>query len=89
MSDAVYKYPVPLLDEFEVLMPTEAEVLCFQVQREEPFVWVKHTANATVLAPRKFRLAGTGHRIEGPWLYIGTVQIHGGELVFHLFERGQ
>jgi hypothetical protein len=39
------------------------------------------------LRPRRFRVAGTGHELE-PYVdrYIGTFQMLGGTLVFHVFE---
>lgn len=67
--------------------------------REKPFMWVKHALNTTKIVSRRFRLAGTGHPIDEPkspnetspviwptrWQYVGSFQLEGGKLVFHLF----
>lgn len=68
---------------------------------EKPFMWIKHTLNTTKIVQRRFRLAGTGHTIDEPkspngqmtgdvssparWQYVGSFQLEGGRLVFHLF----
>lgn len=84
----VHKYPVPLTDDFSIQMPAGAQVLSFQVQYGEMQLWalVNPSASST---PRHFRLAGTGHPIEeavSRLRFIGTVQLRGGSLIFHLFE---
>lgn len=94
----VFKYRVELKDEFEVPLPVNAQVLCVQVQRGEPFIWVLQSSVrrsaeenfATV--QRRFRLAGTGHQIAPfsdarDWRHVGTFQLRDGALVFHLFEE--
>lgn len=86
-KNVVYKYPIALQDEFAVHLPVGARVLCVQVQRGQPFIWAHHTAESTKVVPRRFRLAGTGHPIVGDWRYVGTFQLEGGALVFHLFEE--
>jgi len=101
MSDVVYKYPVELTDEFSVTLPRVSHILTVQVQDGKPFMWIKHTLNTTKIVQRRFRLAGTGHPIDEPkspngqmtgslsgpahWWYIGSFQLEGGRLVFHLF----
>lgn len=35
---------------------------------------------------RHFRIKGTGHAADDIGDYIGTFQLNGGSLVFHLFE---
>lgn len=84
----VYKYDVLLTDNFEIEMPCGAQLLSFQVQNGEPVLWALVDPEARHMK-RYFRLAGTGHKIErapADLLFIGTVQLHGGALVFHLFE---
>ncbi len=64
-----------------------AEFLSVQIQRDEPQMWflVDPEADSEV---RSFTVHGTGHPVVGDDpLFLGTFQVMGGELVFHLFER--
>jgi len=95
MATAVYKYEVELADTFKIAMPKGAEVLCVQVQRGDPFIWARVVIDAGhPVEARQFRLAGTGHTLEGSMPedrdgdYVGTFQLTGGSLVFHLFDCG-
>jgi len=84
---AVFKYPLPVLDDYvRVDMPRGAELLCVQMQHGTPCVWA--LVDPTVaLMTRVLRIAGTGHPIERDvGRYVGTFQMHGGALVFHVFE---
>lgn len=84
----VFKYPVPVADLFELEMPKDAQILTVQIQGEDIQMWaLVDPESPTEL--RQFRLAGTGHSISVKHTvkrYIGTFQIRGGRLVFHLFE---
>lgn len=86
----IWKFPVKIEDQFSLDMPQGARVLCVQTQGDssEPFVWAEVNPDAEKES-RKFRLFGTGHPMEAgeDWLeYIGTFQIRGGAIVFHLYE---
>ena len=68
-------------------MPRGAEVLTVQMQREVLCVWAVVDPDAEK-EQRKFIVYGTGHEydsIKGE--YVGTVQIHGGDLVWHVFAK--
>jgi hypothetical protein len=84
----IYKYPVPVKDEFTVPLPVGAKVLSVQMQRRQPTIWALVETEAA-LQERRFAVRGTGHDAEGLQFekYIGTWQMHDGDLVFHLFER--
>lgn len=85
----IWKFPVPLLDETSVEMPKDARILTVQTQFDEPQVWAVVDPKAPV-EMRRFRWIGTGHPNDAylfDGVYVGTVQLHGGELVFHLFEE--
>lgn len=92
MTLTVHKYPVPipLSDWFHLDLPSGARVLAVQMQYGHPMIWV--LVDPTLpLTRRVFRLAGTGHPIdlvpEQRLEYVGTFQIDGGALIFHIFER--
>lgn len=82
---AIWKYPLAVTDEQTVNMKQGAEILCVQVQDGVPCLW----AVIDDVLPgrlRSFRLYGTGHPVDDLGRYVGTFQLHGGSLVFHLFE---
>lgn len=86
----IYKYQIPIIDEFEIEMPIEHETLCVQNQRSVPCIWV--IADPEDVKKRvKFRIHGTGHPIDeeeyyDKYAYVGTFQQLDGDLVWHLFE---
>jgi hypothetical protein len=87
MTKTIYKYTIPIQDEFELELPKGAQILSVNTQYDIPQIWCL-LALPVELEKRKFRLAGTGHAIEGSLnlVHIGTFQLSNGALVFHLFE---
>lgn len=83
----IFKYILPAGDEVRILMPAFAEVLSVGAQGENICVWALVDPDMPPLH-RTFRIAGTGHPIEDSekWKFVGTVQLYGGSLVFHVFE---
>jgi hypothetical protein len=83
----VYKYQLVMGGWSHVYMPEGAEVLCVQVQNAEPFIWARITVGAPPVMYH-FRIAGTGHDLgSNVGRYIGTFQLDGGALVFHVFAE--
>lgn len=82
----IHKFPVET-GAFGLYLPKGAKVLTVQAQAGQPQMWVLlDTDNET--ERRTFVTFPTGGEI-GPNLhldYIGTFQLAGGNLVFHLFE---
>jgi len=84
---AIYRYDLPLDDVVTVAMPFGARVLAVQVQGELPRIWADVQPSNTEEGYR-FCVRGTGHPMKGnEGRYIGTFQMHGGALVFHVFEH--
>ncbi len=52
---------------------------------QAPFIWALVDTDAPEEA-RVFHVRGTGHPADALGRYVGTFQIDGGALVFHLFE---
>ena len=79
----VFKY---LLEPHgRVEMPKGAAVLCVQSQHEAIFLRAEVDPEAPMIL-RKFEVYGTGHElINKPEHYVGTVQLAGGALVFHVY----
>lgn len=83
---AVWKYEIPIDDSFIIAMPREAKLLCIMVQHGQPQLWALVDPTLAV-SERRFRLAGTGHEIdEDIRSHVGSFQMIGGDLVFHVFE---
>jgi len=84
----VWKYAFKLNDEVRIEMPMGARLLDVQVQRDDICLWalVDSDLPRTI---RRFVIHGTGHPIarkSEELGYVGTFQLAGGSLVFHLFE---
>ena len=86
----IYKYPVPVADEFSIQVPEAARLLDVQVQRGSVQLWAMVAPDARMVT-RKFALRGTGHDASGLGFaaHVGTFQLDGGALVFHLFDLGE
>ena len=82
----IWKFPVSVDDYFEVTMPIGSKVLSVQTQRGLPAMWAAVDSEADV-ETRGFCLRGTGHPLDSTESrFIGSFQLYGGNLVYHLFE---
>ena len=83
----IYKYPLPSIEPVEIPMPRGARVLCIQTQDDHPCLWVAVESTAPT-ETRRFHIRGTGHPLGDVNVnkYVGTFQLMGGALVFHVFE---
>ena len=85
----IHKYPLRIDDRMELLLPDGARPLCVQMQGDTPCLWALVDPNAP-MQRRAVWCRGTGHDASGvdaDW-HIGTVQLHGGSLIFHFFLIG-
>lgn len=86
----IHKYPVPMQDEFALSMPRRSQVLCAQVQDDQPFVWALVDTEFPY-HERRFALCGTGHSAPedtgSTWRYVGTFQL--GVFAGHLFAEDE
>lgn len=83
----IYKYPIPVEDSFELQLPEGFRVLSIQEQHGAPRLWAMVDSDGKKL-PEKFALRGTGHDCTGLGFasHVGTFQLRGGALVFHVFH---
>lgn len=87
MSKSIWKFPLEVTNEQVVPMPAGAKVLTVATQEGQPCVWAL-VDTAAPKPPRKFRIVVTGHTINfnlDQFNFMGTFQLHGGALVFHVF----
>lgn len=86
MTKVIWKYPLAVTSENWIEMPWGAEVLTVQRQGEAVCLWAKVDPTADK-KKRMFVVLPTGMEYEEfPSRYIGTFQVHGGALIFHVFE---
>ncbi len=91
----VYKYPIPIMDDFEIKIHRVIKILHVDVQDEQPCIWALVESDSP-LSFRQFSLRGTGHSCDGLELtglqkncdYVGTFIMQNGAFVFHLFDLG-
>jgi hypothetical protein len=87
----IWKYQLPIEDEFELNMPEGATPLAIQTQLHTdcPCLWALVDPNLPKVK-REFRTFGTGYPLpDSVYIkkYIGTYQVNNGHLVFHVFEK--
>lgn len=80
----IYKYPFEITDVFTIKMPGHSKILDVKMQNGTPCIWALVDTEEPEIE-KTFYLYGTGHKFtKGE--YVGTFQVNGGELVFHLFK---
>lgn len=98
MTHTVYRYPLKVVDEQIISMPRGAEILTV-AKREGSRVMLGVGSHEAVemwalvdpdepTEDRRIRVAGTGHPLPDvdTLQFHGSVQLAGGQLVFHVFE---
>jgi hypothetical protein len=95
MNLKIWKWDLINTDIQILTMPENPTFLTVQSQYNLPCLWALIDADA----PRKdykFRIIGTGNQIEDTEYcpkfsgeYLGTYQLYGGQIVFHLFFLGE
>jgi len=81
----IFKYPLQITNTQRISTFYGAKILCVQMQNDTPCLWVL-VEPIEEIEERVICMYGSGHDIEAPGEYIGTVQVNGGALVFHVFE---
>ena len=91
----VFKFPIPIADEFRITLHQGAEILHVACQdsgpypNPQPFLWVLFDTDELreEPVPWRFALRGAGHPCDGlsKQNYIATFQQ--GAFVWHLFRR--
>lgn len=85
--NTIHKYPIRKAKRQTIHMPAGAQILSAQGQHEVGVIWASvNEENEPV--PRTIVCCNTGTRVTEGLTFIGTVQIHGGYTVFHVFEEG-
>jgi len=83
----IHKFPITITDRFTLNLPKGAQILSLQPQHDQACLWTLVDPDQPKEA-RLFRLFETGDEVEEAdrLSFVATFQIHGGSLVFHVFE---
>lgn len=86
----IYKYPITLEEDFDILMPVGAQFLTVQTQGEHgaPQMWWEVNTANPITERHSFRVYGTGWQMnpDAHLRYLGTFQQENGRFVWHLYE---
>jgi hypothetical protein len=85
----IWKWTLQVTDLQQVQMPRGAQVLSVQMQGGAPQLWALVDEKAST-EPRTFATYGTGNpmpEVADYGRFVDTYQMHGGSLVFHVFEQ--
>ena len=83
---SIWKFNLQTIDKQVIEMPVGAELLTVQIQNGEPCLWARVDTNE-MLEQRQIAIHGTGQELpDTTRKYIGTYQMVGGRLIFHVFE---
>jgi hypothetical protein len=85
----IHKQVLEVTDRQDVRLPWNARVLSVQVQQGLLCVWYLCDDEIVTKEPITFYVIGTGHRADhvSQCTFLGTVQLDGGRLVFHVFVK--
>lgn len=86
----IWKFPLKTVDRQHIKLPKGADILCLQLQYDEPVIWAL-VDNEEAVEEVLIETFGTGHELPTDMgverKYIGTYQQAEGRLVFHVFQR--
>ena len=81
----IWKIPLAITDVQVVRVPQKSVVLAVHIQQGVPCMWIACDPDFP-LEDLTVYTHGTGHTVnENVEVYVGTYQILGGDLVFHVF----
>jgi hypothetical protein len=87
MTMRIWKWTLEVTDRQQLPIPGGAKLLTVQVQHGMPQLWALVDEKAPIIH-RTIATYGTGNPLPDgdPGQYVGTYQIRGGALVFHVFD---
>lgn len=87
----IHKYQLGEIQAQNIWMPAKAQLLHVDLQHGQLCLWALVDQNQPNVS-RLIRLYGTGHMLSNEQTveqYIGTVLMHSGHLVVHVFDAGE
>lgn len=86
MGRTIWKAALKATELQGIEVPAGAEMLCAREQFDSICIWYRCDPNAPP-ETRTIAIIGTGHPAPDDGRYLGTASLHGGQLMFHVFER--
>ena len=85
----IFKYQLPIRDEFELELPKGAKVLSVINQYEQTCLYAEVDSGTTERDTYKFIGYGTGNECyhDDSYSFLGTVAFDGGSFIYHLFYK--
>lgn len=88
----IYKYPLMVIDDQFIDLPVCAQLLSVMNQNDTIVLYAMVEDTEMNIEQIKIRIFGTGNLIiehsEHRLRFVGTVPLHDGKLVFHVFVEG-
>lgn len=89
---SIYKFALSIEDEQILKMPIYSYILSIAEQDNQIVLYaIVNPMETEKLEERIIRIIGTGHTFTSTELinmtFIGTVKLHNGALMFHVFEK--
>ena len=81
----VYKYPLIVHEEQELMLPKGAQILSVANQNDSLVLYALVDAEKTEREAYTIYIRGTGHPMYHLGVFIGTVSMFGGKLMLHVF----
>ena len=85
----LFKYPIPIADEFEIALPSEFKILSAGPDPAGRLCMWALVDSSLEPRPAKFFLRGTGHPMLGAEAGDFVATMVRGQFVWHLFTAGQ
>ena len=86
MTKTIWKFPLKIVNDQVIEVPQGAVILTAQAQHDVACLWAVVESDRPTVG-RHIYIRGTGHEIadaqDGD--YVGSVQLLGGGLVYHIF----
>lgn len=88
MNSTIWKQALKPEPVQQVELPIGAEILCAREQFNDICIWYRCDPTEK-MEPRTIAICGTGHKAphEKESRYLGTASLHGGNYIYHVFER--
>lgn len=92
MATIIIKWPIERDPRQVLMLPVGAKILCIQVHRDRPCIWVIGEEPPYIEVERRVLVTlHTGARVlaedVGHIRYVGTYQLENGDAIGHVFER--
>ena len=90
MMYAVYKYPLYIRDEQELVLPICSRILSVEVQQQTIVLYALVELETPGKSHGTVYIRGTGHECDGrisSAAFIGTVKMLEGALMYHVFYK--